>query len=288
MAANSFNQMITAKVIKRTDNGQFIGLANIHAKPGFNKRDKDADWEVGIQELVAFLDAGGEVPPLEVYARDDGGVWLVEGHRRTEAFTRLAAMGKPVEWIHIKQFNGNDAERIARIATSNSQAPLKPLERAAVYAELRALNWTPQDIARRMGKEVRHVTDLLALIDADTSVHTLVRAGTVAPTVAVSHIKEHGEKAAEVLAEKAAKAKAQALASGKAEDKARVTGVKRATRTNPILDGIEWVADGDANAYTLLRNGNWVAAVRLNGEMLVEQQEALLDAIFPRLAATNG
>ena len=214
--SNSFRQMLASKIIKRTDNGQFIGLADIHEKPGFNKRDKDADWEAGIQELVAFLDAGGEVPPIEVHARDDGGVWIVEGHRRTEAYRRLAAKGKPVEWIHIKQFNGNDAERIARIATSNSQSPLKPLERAAVYAELRALNWSNDDIARRMGKDAEHVKRHLDLIDAPAAVQAMVKSGEVSATTAVRQTRKHGEKAAEVLQ--------QELQSAQKQGKRKVTG----------------------------------------------------------------
>lgn len=207
--ANSFSKMIKSGVIKRTDNGMFIRLADLHEKPGFNKRDKDADWEAGIQELVAFLRAGGEVPPLEVYARDEGGAWIVEGHRRTVSFGILEKEGRPVEWIHIKQFNGNDAERIARIATSNSQQPLKPLERAAVYAELRALNWSNDDIARRMGKDAEHVKRHLDLIDAPTAVQQMVKRGEVSATRAVRETRRHGEKVAEVLTEQLDAAKAQ-------------------------------------------------------------------------------
>lgn len=207
--SNSFRQMIAAKIIKRTDNGQFIRFEHLHVKPGFNKREHDADWEADQLELVAFLEAGGEVPPLEVVPRDEGGAWIVEGHRRQDAYGRMLASGKPVEWIHIKQFNGNDAERVARIATSNSQRPLKPLERAAVYAELRAFNWSNDEIARRMGKSVAHVAQLLSLIDSNTDVQQLVKAGAVAPTVAVQHVKEHGEKAGAVLADKLQKARAE-------------------------------------------------------------------------------
>lgn len=207
--ANSFSKMIKAGVIKRTDNGMFIRLDEIHEKPGFNTRVKDDVWEASIQELSAYLEAGGKVPPFEVYARDDGGVWIVEGHRRFEAYRRIAAKGSPVDLIHILQFNGNDAERKARIGSSASQMPLRPLERAAVYAELRAFNWTNEDIARRMGKDAEHVKRHLDLIDAPTAVQQMVKRGEVSATVAVRQTRQHGEKAADVLTEQLEAAKAQ-------------------------------------------------------------------------------
>ncbi|WP_205690330.1 ParB/RepB/Spo0J family partition protein [Comamonas serinivorans] len=213
---NTYRKMIADKVIKRSDVGQQIRLQDIHVKPGFNKRAHTAAYEAAQVELVEYLAGGGTVPALEVYPRDEGGVWLVEGHRRHDAFTRLAAAGQPVEWILITPFNGNDAERVARIATSNSQLQLAPIERAAVYAQLRAFNWSVEDIAKRVGKTAEHVRSLLQLCDADTDVQELVKAGEVSATVAVQHVRKHGERAGEVLEQK--------LTQAKAEGKAKVTG----------------------------------------------------------------
>lgn len=49
---------------------------------------------------------------------------------------------------------------------------------------------------------------------------------------------------------------------------------------SPLLAGIEWKAQGEANFYSLLRGKQWVAIVQINGEMLVWQQEALLNAML--------
>ena len=281
---NSFKQMLANKTIKRTDNGQFIRLADIHVKPGFNKRNtQDPEYLEAMGELVSYLEAGGEVPPLEVHARDEGGVWVVEGHRRREAFGLLAAAGKPVEWIHIKQFNGNDAERIARIATSASQLQLKPLERAAVYAELRALNWSDDDIAKRMGKHVSHVRSHLALIDANTDVQTMVKNGEVSATVAVQHVKSHGEKAGAVLAEKLDQAKAQGKSKvTKGTDKAsKATGTFQ-ERVQPWLVecfGEEIASDKLERNYRFLEEA--LELVQATG---CTQREAhqLVDYVFGR------
>jgi len=36
---------------------------------------------------------------LEVVPRDEGGVWIVEGHRRHRCYVRCRNAGKPVEYI---------------------------------------------------------------------------------------------------------------------------------------------------------------------------------------------
>ncbi|MDM3361270.1 hypothetical protein VC862_19620 [Citrobacter braakii] len=124
MAANSFKQMSRDGTIKRTDTGMFISLEHIHVREGFNKREDDERTRQADDDLFNYLMNGGTVPPLEVIARDEGGVWVVEGHRRRRCYARCAEAGKPVDRIHIMPFNGNDVQRLARIMTSNNQLPL--------------------------------------------------------------------------------------------------------------------------------------------------------------------
>ncbi len=124
MAANSFKQMSRDGTIKRTDTGMFISLEHIHVREGFNKREDDERTHQADDDLFNYLMNGGTVPPLEVIARDEGGVWVVEGHRRSRCYARCAEAGKPVDRIHIMPFNGNDVQRLARIMTSNNQLPL--------------------------------------------------------------------------------------------------------------------------------------------------------------------
>jgi hypothetical protein len=122
MAANSFKQMTTKGVIKRTDTGMFISLDDIHVKEGFNKRDDD-DVLARLMMTFSVPHEWRHRPPLEVTPRDEGGVWVVEGHRRRRCYERCRDAGKPVDRIHIMPFVGNDVERLARV-TSNNQLPL--------------------------------------------------------------------------------------------------------------------------------------------------------------------
>lgn len=145
--ANSFKQMTRDGTIKRTDTGMFISLDQIHVREGFNKREDDERTRQADDDLFNYLMNGGSVPPLEVIARDEGGVWVVEGHRRRRCYARCAEAGKPVDRIHIMPFNGNDVQRLARIMTSNNQLPLSDMEQAAVIQELHnAFNQTTSEI----------------------------------------------------------------------------------------------------------------------------------------------
>lgn len=207
--ANSFKQMIKTGVIKRTDSGMFISLDDIHVKDGFNKRDDDERTRAADDDLFNYLSNGGTVPPLECIARDEGGVWVVEGHRRRRGYSRCRDAGKPVDRIQIMPFVGNDVQRLARIMTSNNQLPLSPLEQASVVQEMAStFNLSTSEIAKLVHKSAPTVEKLLALSTANHDVQQVVKTGEVSVTVAVNRVKEHGEKAGEVLQKDVATAKA--------------------------------------------------------------------------------
>ncbi|EOS93820.1 chromosome partitioning protein ParB [Erwinia tracheiphila] len=197
--ANSFKKMTTSGAIKRLHSGMFIRLEDIHVKDGFNKRENDERTQQADDELFEFLAAGGRVPALEVIPRDEGGVWIVEGHRRSRCYQRCRDAGKPVEFISIVPFEGNDVDRVARIMTSNNQLPLTAIEQAAVVKELAAFNLTKQEIAQKVHKSVATIEKLLTLAMANHDVQQSVKVGAVSVDVAVDRVKEHGEKAGEVL-----------------------------------------------------------------------------------------
>ncbi|MFD3300295.1 hypothetical protein [Aquipseudomonas alcaligenes] len=46
------------------------------------------------------------------------------------------------------------------------------------------------------------------------------------------------------------------------------------------LAGITLSAEGEANTYRMMRGGNWLASIRMNGELPVSQQEAILSAML--------
>ena len=221
--ANSFKQMTRDGTIKRTDTGMFISLDQIHVREGFNKREDD--------DLFNYLMNGGSVPPLEVIARDEGGVWVVEGHRRRRCYARCAEAGKPVDRIHIMPFNGSDVQRLARIMTSNNQLPLSDMEQAAVIQELHnAFNQTTSEIAKLVNKSVATVEKLLLLSTANHDVQQEVKSGAVSVDVAVDRVMEYGEQAGKVLQHDKAVAAAQGKSKVTRSSIAPELSVKNARR----------------------------------------------------------
>jgi len=205
--ANSFNKMIDEKIIKRGKTGFLIQLKNIHVNPEFDIRVKNERYHEAGEKLYQFMLAGGKVPPLEVIPRDDGGVWIIEGHRRNENFHRLLnEAGRPVDWIRIDPFEGNNIERIARVRTSNNQLPITDYEEALLVRDLQNLNLTADKIAEVLHIPRYKVDNALVLLSANYDVHQLVEEGTVDIPLAVERVKKHGEKAGELLKDDVAKA----------------------------------------------------------------------------------
>ncbi|EMJ7956530.1 ParB/RepB/Spo0J family partition protein [Enterobacter chengduensis] len=259
--ANSIRQMTRGGVISRTDNGMFIHLDDIHVKPGFNKRLDDERTRQADNDLFQFLMNGGSVPPLEVISRDEGGVWIVEGHRRHRCYERCREAGKPVNKIHIVQFVGDDKERLARILTSNNQLSLSELEQAAVVKELAsAFNQTVAEIAALVNKSEPTVRNLLTLAGANHDVKQKVQAGEVTAGAAIERVKEFGQKAGEVLEQD----KAVAAAAGK----------KKVTRSVIALEISVKKARRLVELITLA-GINESGAITLSGELLNEVVEII-------------
>lgn len=111
-----------------------------------------------------------QLAQLEARIRAEGGVWVVDGHRRQAAIGRALKRGAPLPnpkdqqaWIQVVYFEGNDADRTARIITSAANKPLTQIEVAEGYKRLRGFGWSAADIAAKVGKTAEHVQQLLAL-----------------------------------------------------------------------------------------------------------------------------
>ncbi|WP_238348310.1 ParB N-terminal domain-containing protein [Pseudomonas sp. RW10S2] len=161
--AKSFKQMIKDGEVRRAD-AMKVQLEDLHEEPGFNLRTEGEALESGIDSLAEFIAAGGQIPPLEVRPRAEGGVWLVDGHRRRRALLKLDAAGRLPRtpnkenpaileaWVPVIAFEGSDADRVARIITSQENEKLSPLELAEGYKRLRSFGWSVEQIAKKVAK----------------------------------------------------------------------------------------------------------------------------------------
>lgn len=213
---NSIRQMLAAKVAKRADAVRVL-YEEIHIEPDFNLRLGGSELEESIEALAQHIINGGSYPPLELRVRDAGGMYIVDGHRRHAAIGLALERGAPLEdprdgkvWIPMVLFEGNDADRTARIITSAANKPLTPLEIAEGYKRLRSFGWAPAHIAKKVGKSAEHVQQLLALGDAPAPVREMVTSGKTSASHAAKTARQlGGDQAAKVLEEQFTEAKAQ-------------------------------------------------------------------------------
>jgi ParB/RepB/Spo0J family partition protein len=231
----SFKQLQKDGVVKRKDAMQ-VRYADIVVDASFNTRENSDRLQAHIHALFEFIMADGQLPDLEVIPLDGGKVQVVDGHCRCAAYGLAIAAGKNIEWISVKPFTGDDADRTVRIATSNEGLKLTPLETARVYKRLRdEFGMGPEDIARKVQKTRQHVDQLLHLADASPEVQQMVADGTVAATEAIKVARKHGDDAAKVLGKAAA-------AGGKVTGKQLREWTPPAKMVRPLVDSVEGLA----------------------------------------------
>lgn len=212
-AVPSFKQKINDKEIRRAD-AMKIRYEDIHVEPGFNLRASldllegealEAAKEDD-ESLFRHIMAGGQYPALEVRPRAEGGVWLVDGHRRHAAIGRADKAGAPLRdktgelMVRIEAFDGNDADRTLRILSSARGRHLHPLEQALGYQRLSRFGWDNARIAEANRVSPQWVGKMLLLAGANSDVHRLVFAGKAAASVAAEAVRMHGEQAGAFLA----------------------------------------------------------------------------------------
>jgi ParB/RepB/Spo0J family partition protein len=126
----------------------------VHVEPGLNAR---AAEESELDGLVASIARHGVLQPLLVRERDEGGAWLVAGHRRLTAARAAGLSEVPVVLV--------DGERFELTAVENLQrAQLSPLEEARAFQALADAGRTPRGIATALGVSQRRVIERLAIL----------------------------------------------------------------------------------------------------------------------------
>ena len=173
---------------------------DIQEDPGWNVRLASEELEAHIQELAISIAEIGVKTPIIVYMKE-GIPTVVDGHCRLMAVKRLIADGIDIQSVPVEMEGRltNDADRVLSILTRNLGLPLKMAEKAEVVKKLVAYGWEKSEIAKKAGLSMSGLENLFTLCAAPASVQTMVKEGEVSATMAVETVKEHGEKAEEVL-----------------------------------------------------------------------------------------
>jgi len=220
--AKTIQDLITNGTLKRGDQGMTCALEDFHVRPGFNTREEAERLHDSIEDDAHYTLANGisNMPQLKITPRDEGGVWIVDGHRRIRNVVRAIELGADLlhpkhkkVMLPIKPFVGDEDDQDAEIIKSQGNLKLTPLETMVALkrmadrpnAKTGELPTTSQ-IALKTGLKRQYVDALLVLA---RKVHEAVRKGEITADIASTIVRTHGDNSMAVITDELAKAKAQ-------------------------------------------------------------------------------
>lgn len=211
--AYTLNNIASDKLNQAAKRGDAIRvhISAIKIIDGFNVRDDDDDLREHVASLLAAMVAGQPIPPVEVWVNpESGAIEMVEGHCRHIAYGQYAEINPAWDgYVSAVPFNGTPFQRKMRIASSNKQLKLKPVELGRLYLHARdVLGASRQEIAAEAGMSLAHVDQMILLASAKPEVIAAIDAGKISATEAVKLTREHGDGAAEELERRQEAAKA--------------------------------------------------------------------------------
>lgn len=169
-------------------------LSSIYIEEGFNVRD--IDWE-HVEQLRLAIVAGEYIPPIVVEITEKG-LKVLDGHHRYHAYVKAIESGHEIFRIEVKDFNGNEAEKIAFMITSSQGRQLSAPERAIAYSRLIKAGYSVDEIAQKIKRSPSDIRHHLELADCDNEVIEMVKKQELSATDALIIQREYGLKASEV------------------------------------------------------------------------------------------
>lgn len=210
-----------------------VNIRNIKIVDGFNVRTQDDELREHIASLLAALVANLPIPAIEVWVNPEtGDIELVDGHCRFAAYLQYADIEPEFDnYISAVKFEGTPFQRKMRVASSNKQLKVKPVELGRLYIQARdEFGASRQEIAAEAGMSLAHVDQHILLASGSEEVHAAVGAGVISATEAVKIIRDHGDNAPAELERR----KEIATAQGKAKVTAKAANPKPPSR--PRID----------------------------------------------------
>lgn len=187
-----------------------VNINNIVIVDGFNVRIDDDELREHVASIAGAIAAKMPIPAIEVWVNPEtGDIELVDGHCRYHAYQQYASETPDFDgYIAADKFEGTPFQRKMRIASSNKQLKLKPIELGRLYIDARDnLGATRKEIAEEAGMSLGHVDQMILLASAKPEVIQAVESGSISATEATKLTRDHGEDApAELERRKAAAA----------------------------------------------------------------------------------
>lgn len=140
-----------------------IDPRNIVEEEGFNVRTDMGDLDSLADSIISV----GQLEPISVMKiRGEEQYCLTDGHRRMAAIRLAIEKGHPIPYVRAIVSSGNLEDRIfAMVITGIGKKPLNSVEEAEAYKRLKAYGYEVKEIAKRVGKSLPHIYNLLKIAD---------------------------------------------------------------------------------------------------------------------------
>lgn len=160
-----------------------VKLKDISIEDGFNVREDLGDIPALMNQIK---EAGRIIQPMTLrYA--EGKLFIVNGHRRFEALTRLKKDGVKVEdpICLIENRGYTEQDRTLDLVLTNDSKPLTPIEESAVYNRLVQSGMAVSEISKRVGQSAVWINKLLKLHNASDEVKELIAKDEISASAAM-------------------------------------------------------------------------------------------------------
>lgn len=158
------------EAVHKEDQVQQIAVAKIIANPFQPRKIFD---ETAIEELSESIKEHGIIQPIVVRKKDKK-YEIVAGERRYRAAKQAGLTEVPAI---VKDFDEQQMMEVA-ILENLQREDLTPIEEAEAYSNLiHKLNFTQDDLAKRLGKSRPHIANLIRLLQLPEDVRELVNVG---------------------------------------------------------------------------------------------------------------
>lgn len=174
-----------------------VSPKDLMLEEGFNTRTDYGNLE----ELKNSIIENGVKIPLRGYKEGDKYV-INDGHRRYKAVMMAIEEGNEIVRVpFISEKKKTLEERIFEILISNDGKALTSLELGETYKKLQGFGFIPSEIAKKIGKSVSHVIDMINVAGSSKEVKDAIKEGNISATLVreVQNSVETAEEAEEII-----------------------------------------------------------------------------------------
>ena len=164
---------LKTELVERTTGTLLLTFDKIEVNPNQPRKDFD---EMALSELAASIKIHGIIQPITVSAMPNGKYRLIAGERRFRA-SRIAGL-KEIP-VYIRQLNDDNILELALLENLQREN-LNAIEIALAYKRLMEdLDFTPDQVAERMGKDRSTVSNSIRLLKLPPDIQVAVRNGLI-------------------------------------------------------------------------------------------------------------